>query len=47
MHYAQEHERPRTRSVRMGRKAKATSGCQLNVHVRPRCPRGSRYLGRP
>jgi len=29
----------------MGRKAKATSGCLINVvRVRPRCPR---YLGRP
>jgi len=32
----------------MRRKAKATSGCQINVVcVRPHCPRRPRYLGRP
>jgi len=31
-----------------GRKAKATSGCLINVvHVRPRCPCRPRYSGRP
>jgi len=32
----------------MGRKAKATSGCLINiVRVRPRCLSRPRYLGRP
>jgi len=46
MHYAQEYEQPSMHS-RMGRKAKATSDCLINiVRIRLRCLCRPRYLGR-
>ena len=48
MHYAREREPDLVRGrLAMGRKAKATSSCLINVvRVRPRCPCRPHYLGR-